>query len=107
MEKDKSTVQGNRYGITQGLRQSMTPEKTVIDGREKQRNVFELITDLTHTIEINGGKVLDHGFYLPVPCRSIQYRDKEGKSRKTIAVNAGLSIYMLKEITELTASFPF
>lgn len=107
MEKDKSSIQGNRYAITQGLRDSMRPEKTVINGREMQRNVFEIINEFTDTIQINGGKVLDHGFYLPTPCRSVVYRGEDGKTKKTVAVNARLPVYLLQQINELAESYPF
>ncbi|MDD2540061.1 MAG: hypothetical protein PHH28_03335 [Desulfuromonadaceae bacterium] len=107
MEKDKSAIQGNRYAITQGLRKSMEPEKTVINGRELQRGVFGIVRDLVDTIELNGGKVLEHGFYLPTPCRSVVFRGKDSTTKKSIAVSAGLSVYILNEIKSLCESFPF
>lgn len=107
MEKEKSSIQGNRYAITQGLRKSMQPEKTVINGREEQRGVFDIVRDLVDTIELNGGKVLEHGFYLPTPCRSVSFRGKDGQSKKTIAVNAGLSVYLLDQISNFYPPLPF
>lgn len=107
MEKEKSIIQGNRYGITQCLRESMQPVKTVVNGRELQRGVFSIISDLSDTININGGVVLDHGFYIPPPCRSVPYRDSDGNFRKTLAVNAGLSKFLLENVKSLCESFPF
>lgn len=107
MEKEKSSVQGNRYGITQGLRASMLPNKTVFNGREEQRGVFEIVLDMIDTIELNGGKVLEHGFYLPTPCRSVVFLGKDGKTKKSIAVSAGLSVYMLEQMTSFVAPLPF
>lgn len=107
MEKEKSSVQGNRYAITRGLRKSMEPEKTVIDGRELQRNAFNIVRELSDTIESNGGKVLEHGFYLPTPCRSVLFRGSDGKTRKSMAVNAGVSHYLLDQVNLLINSLPF
>lgn len=107
MEKDKSPILGNRYAITQGLRQSMQPEKTVINGRELQRGVFGIVLEMMNTIEINGGKVLEHGFYIPTPCRSVMFRNKEGKTCKTMPVFRGLHLHLLQEIDELCTSYPF
>lgn len=107
MEKEKSSIQGNRYAITQGLRKSMEPEKTVVNGRAEQHGVYSILRDLTDTIELNGGKVLEHGFYLPTPCRSVAFRGKDGKSKKTIAVNAGLSVYLLEQINNYIVLLPF
>lgn len=107
MEKEKSAIQGNRYAITQGLRKSMQPEKTVIDGRSEQVGVFSIINDLKDTIELNGGKVLAHGFYLPTPCRSVSFRGEDGKMKKSIAVNAGLGCYLINQITSFVPELPF
>lgn len=107
MEKERSAVHGNRYGITHGLRKSMQPEKTVINGHEEQRGVFGIVLDLTDTIELNGGKVLEHGFYIPTPCRSVVYRGQDGKTRKSVAVSAGLSAFLLEQVNSFSPSLPF
>ncbi len=107
MEKDRSFIQGNRYAITQDLRKSMEPEKTVLDGQHLQRCVFGYILDMADTIELNGGKVLDHGFYIPTPCRSVVFRGNDGTTKKTVAVNAGLSNYLLDKVHVLLTDFPF
>lgn len=107
MEKDKSPICGNRYAITQNLRKSMEPEKTVINGRSEQRGVFSIISELSDTIELNGGKVLAHGFYIPTPCRSVKFRGKDGTTKQTIAVNAGLSVYLMAEVNSFIPELPF
>lgn len=107
MEKEKSVIEGNRYGITQGLRESMQPEKTVINGREKQRGVFAIMQDMSDTIESNGGKVLEHGFYIPTPSRSVVFRGKDGTTKKTVAVNIGCHNYLFKKMASFCLSLPF
>lgn len=107
MEKEKSAIQGNRYAITQGLRKTMQPEKTVIDGRAEQAGVFSIIRGLQDTIEVNGGKVLEHGFYLPTPSRSVSFRGKDGTFQKTVAVNAGVGRYLVSQISAFVPELPF
>lgn len=85
----------------------MKPKKTTINGRELQKGVFDIIRDLLDSIEINGGKVFDHGFYIPTPCRSVAFRGKDKAFHKTIAVSAGLSVFLLNEVQSLCSSFPF
>lgn len=107
MEKDKSEIQGNRYAITQGLRASMQSVKTVISGRLERNSVYDIVADLSDTIHANGGKVLDHGFYLPAPSRSVLYRGKDGRSHKTTGVNSAFPVYLLQQISEFVAPLPF
>lgn len=107
MAKENSTIQGNRYGITQQLRESMKPEKKTIEGRELNKHIFEIIEELTDTIESNGGKVLDHGFYIPTPSRSVPFKNKQGHKQKTKPVNKGLAPYLLRQVEELQNTSPF
>ena len=107
MEKERSTIQGNRYGITQQLRESMRPETTTLSGQTPTQSVFAVVDLLRDTIEANGGKVLDHGFYFPVPSRSVRYRGKDGSQKKTVSVSRGLGDYFMKELRSISEFLPF
>lgn len=107
IEKDKSVIEGNRYGISQQLRATMKPEKKSSEGRQMTNEIMEIVNSMRDTIEINGGVVIDHGFYIPTPSRSSVYRDKEGKKRKTVAVSKQLAPYLIKDIESLINSNPF
>jgi len=103
-----SEITGNRYGISQKLREEMVPEKFVKDTKEEIEEIHELLDSMKETIEGNGGTVLAFGFSSPRPCRDVDYLDKNGKRKRRKGVrkkyNDGLLDLMFGEGT---ASVPF
>lgn len=82
----ESEIQGNRYFISKKLRDSMQPVNdaliTLRDSSGDYRpGVMDDIRDFLFSskteIEVNGGVLLDFGFYIPMPRQSVRYRDKK------------------------------
>jgi len=102
MTKDKSPIEGNRYFISQSLRESMKPvEKVVFEMTAEEarfdhaKGIVAELRDALHAyqsyIEDNGGHVMEFGFSIP-PGRSPQrYKDKvTGEEKQTKGVNPKL-----------------
>lgn len=106
--KDNSTISGNRYGISQNLRETMKPIKMTIEEKKSVEQVQEIINSLTADIERNGGKVIDFGFYIPQPSRSVPYKKKgETKIRYTKGVNGQLGPFIIREVMDIIDPIPF
>ena len=85
---DKSTINGNRYGISQNLRGTMKPTRVRREGPEAIQTAQEIIKAMRYDIEAIGGQVIDFGFRLPRSTRSQIYRDKQGRTQKTRGVSS-------------------
>lgn len=106
ISKGKSTISGNRYGISQKLRETMKPMKSSTDNNEQTEAIKAIIDAMKEDIEANGGKVIDCGFFIPPPARSVTYR-KKGKTRKTKAVSGQLGPFIIKEVIDIIDPIPF
>lgn len=117
ISKGKSTIIGNRYAISQNLRETMKPMKKTTEDNEQVKAVKELIDAIKNDIESNGGKVIDCGFFIPPPSRSVVYEEgfkpgapinrKRGKIRKTKAVSGHLGPFIMKEVVDIFDPIPF
>lgn len=83
---EESEIMGNRYFISQKLRDSMRPVTDPLlilqtSDKSSPRGVMGDIRDFLlaskDEIELNGGVLLDFGFYIPMPRQSVRYRDKK------------------------------
>jgi hypothetical protein len=87
MTKDEeSEIKGNRYFISRQLRESMKPVEDALlvlqtSDETCPRGVMGDIRDFLfaskNEIEVNGGLLLDFGFYVPMPRQPVRYRDKK------------------------------
>lgn len=94
---NEAEIMGNRYYISQKLRDSMQPlTEPLLITRPSQTSaplgVLQDIREFLHSkkaeIEDNGGVLLDFGFYVPMPRQSVRYRDKKtGEFVKSKAVS--------------------
>jgi hypothetical protein len=83
-KQDEAVIEGNRYGITSGLRETMKPSSTEIIEHYEVKTAMEVINSMKQDIESSGGFVHSFGLCIGVPCRSLLYRDKDtGQTRKT------------------------
>lgn len=82
----ESEIMGNRYYISQKLRDSMQPVNDALivirdsSGRDRQgvmADIRDFLFSSKTEIEVNGGVLLDFGFYVPMPRQSVRYRDKK------------------------------
>lgn len=82
----ESEIQGNRYFISQKLRDSMQPVNDALivirdsSGRDRpgvMADIRDFLFSSKTEIEVNGGVLLDFGFYVPMPRQSVRYRDKK------------------------------
>lgn len=106
MSKDKATITGNRYGISQNLRENMKSIKESTDDPKRVEAIKQLLQAMTEDIEKNGGKVIECGFFIPQPSRSVVYK-KKGKIRKTKGVSGQLGPFIIKEVMEIIDPIPF
>lgn len=106
ISKGQSIISGNRYGISQNLRETMKPMKLTSDGKKERQAIHELLEALKEDIELNGGKVIDCGFYIPPPTRSVTYM-KAGKIRKTKSVNGQIGPFIINEVKDIIDPIPF
>lgn len=88
VKQDDVAIEGNRYGITSGLRQTMKPASFIVDPSEESAtgqnpSPLSVLRSLASDIKASGGYVHEFGFCLGVPCRSVTYRAKNGQMRKT------------------------
>lgn len=104
--KGVAPIEGNRYGISQNLRETMKPMKISTDDKHKEKEIQDIIYALSEDITNNGGKVIDCGFFIPPPSRSVTYR-KKGKTRKTKGVNGQLAPFILREVIDIIDPIPF
>ena len=65
----KSTIQGNRYAITDGLRVRMEPVCYVIEDQGQRREIMSIVGSISRDIESMGGYATEWGFSLPMPER--------------------------------------
>jgi hypothetical protein len=80
MKKGNCPIMGKRYGMTQNLTNGSKPAKYDFYGRSK-RNAFQRIKEeFERQIKDNGGYVADWGLSIPVPCRPVSYRGKDGRT---------------------------
>ena len=99
MTKDKNPIEGNRYFISQSLRESMKPTEKVLFEMSASEAKFDhakgIVAELRDSlhayqsyIESQGGHVMEFGFSIP-PGRSPQkYKDKiTGEEKQTKGVN--------------------
>lgn len=106
ISKGQSTISGNRYGISQNLRETMKPMKKSTDDKKESEAIKAIVDALKEDIEANGGRVIDCGFYIPPPSRSVTYR-KKGKMRKTRAVSGQLGPFIISEVKDILDPIPF
>lgn len=106
ISKGVARIEGNRYGISQNLREAMKPMKTSTDNKKESEAIKEIIDALKEDIEKNGGAVIDCGFFVPPPTRSVPYR-KKGKIRKTKAVSGELAPFIKREVLDIVDPIPF
>lgn len=94
---EESAIQGNRYFISQGLRDTMRPlTEEKITGGENMRVVRSFLLEMKEDIESRGGIVLDFGCNIPRPRRSKTFQDKNTKEiRKTKGVRRDLAEQLL------------
>lgn len=107
MAKERSRIDGNRYGITQNLRETMRPEKTTVYSRELNRHITEVVHDMRQQIIRNGGHVTDYGFYLPTPRRPAVYRDHDGNKQTSPGISRYVGTMLLQQVGYLIATMPF
>lgn len=115
--KGVAPIEGNRYGISQNLREAMKPMKLSTDGKKETKEIQDIIDALSEDITRNGGKVIDCGFFIPPPSRSVTYEEgfrpgatknrKRGKIRKTRAVSGQLAPFILQEVIDIIDPIPF
>lgn len=86
----------------------MRPIKMTVEDKKSVEQVQEIISALTADIERNGGKVIDCGFYIPQPSRSVPYIKKgESKIRYTKGVNGQIGPFIIREVMEIIDPIPF
>lgn len=115
--KGEAVISGNRYGISQNLRETMKPMKKTTESKDQADAIRELIESMKRDIESNGGKVIDFGFFIPSPARSVVYEEgfrpgahkdrKRGKIRKTKAVSGQIGPFILNEVNDILDPIPF
>lgn len=113
---EESEIQGNRYYISQKLRNSMQPVTDallVLRTADQSRpmgvmsDIREYISSVKNEIEANGGVVLDFGFYIPMPRQSVRYRNKQtGEYQQTKAVSPLIAKKLYTDLYQM-ADKPF
>lgn len=106
ISKGESLIIGNRYGISQNLRETMRSIKFSTDCKDETKRIHELLYALKEDVESNGGKVFDYGFFIPPPSRPVVYRNGK-KINKTKGVNGQLVPFILREVDEIIDPIPF
>jgi hypothetical protein len=95
-KQDEISIAGNRYGITAGLRETMTPETSSHTEKSDLSSTREKIKALSDDIKETGGFVHEYGFCIGVPSRSALYRDrKTGETKKSRGLPKWLSVELM------------
>jgi len=83
---EKTEIQGNRYYITENLREKMKPNTEILvepNSTEERRlalkDARQFLSEIKEYAESRGGKILDFGFSLPMPKSNRPYYDKKKK----------------------------
>jgi hypothetical protein len=100
-----SLIQGNRYNISSGLRETMKPDEKkivevpVLEIANYSENPVHALTDalkaMKEDIESRGGTVLDFGFSVPAPRNAKEYTSKDGARKKSRGVDRRLASRLL------------
>ena len=106
ISKSFAPITGNRYGISQNLRETMKPIKRMTDDKDQVKAVNELIDSLKADIEQNGGRIIDFGFHIPAPSRSVVYC-KKGKMKKTKAISSQIAPFIINKFLDVVDPLPF
>ncbi|MRR55331.1 MAG: hypothetical protein EG822_12625 [Deltaproteobacteria bacterium] len=97
---ENSVIEGRRYYISEGLRESMKPTVMVYEGQEMKKELQDIIEAMKEEIEKEGGHVIDFGFHLPKPRRSRPYKDKNGKKKFTRSTSSRIQRPILNVFDE-------
>lgn len=101
ISKDEaSTIEGRRYYITEGLRESMKPSTIIYEGLQMKKEIQEILQAMKEDIESEGGTLLDFGFHIPKPKRSRPYKDKKGKKKFTKSTSSRIQAPLLELLDE-------
>lgn len=86
---EESTIKGNRYNISQALREDAKPMSSYRKEDDEAIAMRKLLTTIKDELENNGSTVIGGGFgvVFPRPRRSRVYRDKSGKTKKTRGID--------------------
>lgn len=110
---EKSAIQGNRYFISKGLRETMIPEEKIIFEMDHQESqlipagykpcdlIRDRLQDLKYDVERHGGKVLDFGFSIPMPRRMKRFKNKYGHEQWSRGVHGRLAPALASYLTEV------
>ena len=114
---ETSEIQGNRYFISQQLREAMKPlnDKLIkINSSSHERplqlfsEIREFIQACKQDIQARGGIVLDFGFNIPVPRSPARYTCKQtGQPRISPGVDPQLHKQLYTSLYDLTSQLPF
>lgn len=93
-------IEGRRYYITDGLRKAMKPAILVYEGMDMKKEIQELLEAMKTEIEKAGGTVIDFGFHIPKPRRSVPYKDKKGKKQFRRGTSSRIQMPILETLDE-------
>jgi hypothetical protein len=114
---EEQPIEGNRYYISQNLRDSMEGNsETFIAIRESDNyrpvvildELRTFIKDISQDITDRGGRVMAHGFSIPVPRSSKKYRCRHsGEMKWSKAVDPLMAKHLFSTFREMASNSPF
>jgi hypothetical protein len=95
-------IEGNRYGISAGLRESIQPEVYAVPSFSPlpvtEETALRTIRLFSEDIERSGGFVHDYGFCVGAPSRPTVYRRRDGTTGKTKGIPRHLSEHIMNAL---------